>query len=68
MATNLANQNSIQEEIKRRLKSANASYHLLDNILSCSLLPKNIKIKIYSYMELQFCLLFCMGVKLGRSH
>ena len=34
----------IQEEIKSRLKSGNASYQLLQNRLSPSLLSKNIKI------------------------
>ena len=38
------NQNSIQEEIKSR--SQNASYHSVQNILSSSLLSKNLKIKI----------------------
>ena len=42
--TTLTNQNSIQEEIKRRLKSGNACYHSVQNPLSSSLLPKNIKI------------------------
>jgi len=64
LGTTLTNQNSIQEEIKSRLKSGNACYHSVQNILSSSLLSKNIKIKI----ELEFCLLFCMGVKLGHSH
>ena len=40
-------QNSIQEEIKSRLKSRNACYHLVQNLLSSSLLSKNIKIKIH---------------------
>jgi hypothetical protein len=59
------NQNSIQEEIKSRLKSGNACYHLVQNLLSSSLLSKNIKIKMY---RTKFCLLFCMGVKLGCSY
>ena len=41
------NNNSIQEEIKGRLKSGNACYHSVQNLLSSSLLSKNIKIKIY---------------------
>jgi hypothetical protein len=41
LGTNITNQNSIQEEIKSRLKSGNARYHLLQNILSSNLLPKN---------------------------
>ena len=47
LGTTLTNQNSIQEEIKSRLKSGNACYHSSQNILSSSLLSKNIKIKIY---------------------
>ena len=40
-------QNSIHEEIKHRMKSANACYHAVQNLLSSNLLSKNIKIKIY---------------------
>jgi hypothetical protein len=40
-------QNSIQEEMKSTLKSGNACYHSVQNLLSSSLLPKNIKIKIH---------------------
>ena len=47
LGTTLKNQNSIQEEIKCRLKSGNACYHSVQNILSSSLLSQNIKIKIY---------------------
>jgi hypothetical protein len=43
----LTNQNSILEEIKRRLRSGNACYCLLQDLLSSTLLAKNIKIKIY---------------------
>jgi hypothetical protein len=42
----LTNQNSSQEEIKSRLKSGNACYHLVQNLLFSSLLSRNIKIKI----------------------
>ena len=45
--TTLTNQNSIHEEIKSRLMSGNACYHSAQNLLSSSLLSKNIKIKIY---------------------
>ena len=41
------NENSNQEEIKSRWKSRNACYHSVQNLLSSSLLSKNIKIKIY---------------------
>ena len=40
-------QNYVQEEIKSRLKSGNVCYHSVQNILSSSLVSKNIKIKIY---------------------
>jgi hypothetical protein len=59
MGTTLENQNSILEEIKSRLKSGNACYHLLHNILSCSLPPKNIKIKIYRTIILPVVLYGC---------
>ena len=42
----VTNQNSVQEEIKSRLKSGNACYHSMQNLLSL-LLSKNLKIKIY---------------------
>jgi len=47
LGTKLTNQNSIQNEIKSRVKSVNACYHSVQNLLSSSLLSKNIKIKIY---------------------
>ena len=43
----LTNQNFIQEEIKSRLKLENACYHSMQNLLSSTLLSKNLKIKIY---------------------
>jgi len=64
LGTTLMNQNSIQEEIKSRLKSGNVCYHLVQSLLSSSLLSKNIKIKIYRTIIFP---VFCMGVKLGRS-
>ena len=47
LGTTLTYLNSIQEEIKSRLKSWNANYHSVLNLLSSSLLSRNIKIKIY---------------------
>jgi len=47
LGTTLTNQNSIQEEIMSRLKSGNACYRSVQNLLSCSLVFKNIKIKTY---------------------
>ena len=43
----LTNQNSIAEEIKSRLRSGNACYHSVQNLLSSRLLSKNLKIEIY---------------------
>ena len=47
LGTTLTNQNSIQEEIKSRLKSGNTCYHSVQNLLSSSLLSKNLKNRIY---------------------
>jgi len=44
--TTLTNKNSIQEEIKSRLKLGNACYNSVQNRLPSSLLSKNLKIKI----------------------
>jgi len=41
LGTTLTNQNSIAEELKSRLKSGNACYHLVQNLLSSRLLSKN---------------------------
>jgi len=40
-------ENSIAEEIKRRLRSGNACYDSVPNLLSSRLLSKNLKIKRY---------------------
>ena len=47
LGTTFTNQNSIREEIKSRLKLGNACYHSVLNLLSSSLLSKNLKIRIY---------------------
>jgi len=59
LGTTLTNQNSIQEEIKSRLKSGNACYHSVQNLLSSSLLFKNIKIKIHRTIILPVVLYGC---------
>ena len=48
----LTNQNSMQEEIKSRLKPGNACNHSVQNLLSSSLPSKNLKIKIYRTIAL----------------
>jgi hypothetical protein len=52
LGTTLTYQNSIHEEIKSRLKSGNACYHSMQNLLSSSLLSKSVKIKIYGIIIL----------------
>jgi len=47
LGTTLTNQNFMQEEIKSRLKLRNACCHSVQNLLSSSLLCKNLKTKIY---------------------
>jgi len=59
LGTTLTNQNSIQEEIKSRLKSGNACYHSVQNLSSSSLLSKNLKIKIYRTIILPVVLYGC---------
>ena len=59
LGTNLTNQNCIQEEIKSRVKSGNACYHSVQNILSSSLLTKNLKIKIYRTIILSVVVYGC---------
>jgi len=59
LGTNLTSQNSIQKEIKSGLKSDNACYHSVQNLLSSSLLPKNLKIKIYRTIILPAVLYGC---------
>jgi len=59
LVTTLTNQNSIQEEIKSRLKSGNACYHSVQNLLSSSFLSKNLKIKIYRTIILPVVLYGC---------
>ena len=46
------NQNSVLEEMKSRLSTGSVCYHSVQNLLSYRLLSKNLKIKIYIYIEL----------------
>ena len=59
LGTILTNQNPIQEEIKSRLKSGNTCYYCVWNLLSSSLLSKNLKIKIYRTIILPVALYGC---------
>jgi hypothetical protein len=56
LGTTVTNLNLIQEEIKRRLNSGNACYHSVQNLLSCRLLSKNVKIRIYETIILTLVL------------
>ena len=59
LGTTLTNKNSIQVEIKSRLNSGNACYYSVQDLLSSSLLSKNIKIKIYRTIILLAVLYGC---------
>jgi len=59
LGTTLTNQNSIAEEIKSRLRSGNACYHSVQNLLSSRLLYKNLKIKIDRTIILRVVLYGC---------
>jgi len=59
LGTTLTNQNSIQKEIKSRLKLGNACYYSGQNLLSSRLLSKHLKIKIYRTIILPVVLYVC---------
>jgi hypothetical protein len=59
LGTTLTNQNSIQEELKSRLKSGNACCRSVQNLLSSSLLSKNLRIKLYRTIILPVDLYWC---------
>ena len=47
LGTILTNQNSVQEEIKSRLKPGNACCRSFQNLLSSSLVSKHLKVQIH---------------------
>jgi hypothetical protein len=55
----LTNRSSIHEEIKSRLKSGNACYNSVQNLLSSRLLSKNTKIRVYRTVVLPVVLYGC---------
>jgi hypothetical protein len=59
LGTTLTHQNSIQEEVKCRLKLGNACYHSVQNLVSSSLLSKDFKINIYRTIILPVILYGC---------
>ena len=60
----MTNQNSIQEEIKCRLKAGNSCYYLVQTLLSSQLPSKNLKIKIYKTIILPVVLYGCEALSL----
>jgi hypothetical protein len=59
LGTSSTNANSVQEEIKFRLRSGNACYHSLQNILCFVLLSKNTQNKVYRSVNLPDVLCGC---------
>jgi len=59
LGTTLTNQNFNQEGIKSKLKSGNDCYPSVQNLLSSSLLSKNLKIKIHRIIILPVVLYEC---------
>jgi hypothetical protein len=59
LGTTLTNQNSIQEEIKGRMKLGYACYYSVQNLVSSSFLSKTLKIKIYTTIILPVVLYGC---------
>ena len=59
MGTTLTNQTSIAEKIRSRLRSGNACYRSVQDLLSSGLLSKNLKIKIYRTIILPIVLYGC---------
>jgi len=59
LGTNLTNQNSIQKDIKSRLKSENVCCHSMKNLWYYSLLGKDTKIKIHRTIILPVVLYGC---------
>jgi hypothetical protein len=70
LGTTLTDQNSILEEIRSRLKSVNVCYHSVQNLLSSSLLTKNLNIKIHRTIILPVVVYGCetwsLTLKEGR--
>ena len=64
LVNSLTSQNCIQEETKSRLRSGNTCYNLVQNLLSSSLLSKNLKIKMYRTLILYVVLYGCETLSL----
>jgi hypothetical protein len=70
LGTTITNQISIHEETEKRRKSETGCYHLVQNLLSSSLLSKNIKSKIYKIIILPVVLYVCeiWSLTLRKEH
>ena len=70
LGTTLTNQNSIQEESKSRSNLGNACYYSAQNLLSSSLLSKNLKMKMYRTIILPVILYGCetWSLTLRKEH
>jgi hypothetical protein len=70
LGTTLTDQNSIQEEIKSKLKLGNACYYSVQTLLSSRLPSKNLKIKIYRTIILPVVLYECetWSLTLRKEH
>jgi hypothetical protein len=65
LGTRITNQNCIHEEIKNRLNSVNASYHLVQGLLFSRLLSKNLEIRINETIILPVILYGCEALYLA---
>jgi len=70
LGATLTNKNSIQKEIKSRLKSWNACYHSVQNLFSSNLVSKIIKYEIYRTIILPVVLYGCetWSLTLNKEH
>lgn len=59
----VTNYKHIPEEIKSKLNSGNACYHLLQNILSSTLLRRIVKIKTEDTLTLYECETWCLALR-----
>jgi hypothetical protein len=59
LGTIFTNHNALKKEIKSRLQAGNSSYHSVQNLLSASLLFKNLSIKIYIIIILPVVMYEC---------
>ncbi|KAJ4429697.1 hypothetical protein ANN_21898 [Periplaneta americana] len=59
LGATVTNINDTREEIKHRINMGNACYYSIEKLLSCSLLSKNLKVRIYKTVILPVVLYRC---------